>query len=284
MHVDIGELSLYCEQGQDQTLPQLLFISGSGGDLRNKPNQFDSPLAQAFRLLCYDQRGLGQSDHPPGDYSMQDYADDAARLMDALNIECLPVMGVSFGGMVAQEFALRHPSRVSCLVLACTSSGGAGGASYPLHDLHHLNPRERAEAHLKVADLRHTQAWIAQNPEKWAKRVELSMAARHPAQGQHPAQESSSSQPDAAGIQEEGSWKQLLARKDHNTFERLPEITVPTLLAGGEFDGIAPPANMQALAAQIVGSQLKFFQGGHMFLIQDKSAYPYIIQWFKDFI
>ena len=72
MLIDTGDIRLFCERGSDEQLPEILFISGSGGDLRNKPNQFDSPLAQAFRLLCYDQRGLGRSDVPDGDYSMAD--------------------------------------------------------------------------------------------------------------------------------------------------------------------------------------------------------------------
>ena len=95
----------------------LLFIGGTGGDLRNKPNQLDSPLSEHFEIISYDQRGLGQTSKPSGSYSMQQYADDAASLLDELHIDTIPVMGVSFGGMVAQEFIKRHPSRVSKLVL-----------------------------------------------------------------------------------------------------------------------------------------------------------------------
>ena len=241
----------------------LLFISGSGSDLRNKPNQFDSPLAQAFELVCYDQRGLGQTQKPPGAYSMVDYADDAAALLDALDIDRIPVIGVSFGGMVAQEFALRHADRVSAMVLACTSSGGAGGASYPLHELQSLAPAARAAAHLKVADLRHTDEWIDDNPESWQKRLAISMAAAR------------------ADRDEAGAMKQLQARRHHDTFARLSKLQMPVLLAGGKYDGIAPVSNMQQLQQQISGSELRLFDGGHMFLIQDKSAYPAIIAWLR---
>jgi len=243
--------------------PPLLFISGSGGDLRNKPNQFDSPLARAFELICYDQRGLGQTDKPAGDYTMADYADDAAALLDALEVERIPVIGVSFGGMVAQEFALRHGDRISALVLACTSSGGAGGASHPLHELHALPAEERAAAHLKVADLRHTDDWIAANQEAWQKRMALSLAGIR------------------ADRDEAGALQQLHARRHHDTYDRLPDLRMPVLLAGGEFDGIAPVRNMQHLQQQIPGSELQLFKGGHMFLIQDKSAYPAIIEWLQ---
>ena len=126
-----GQMQIYFERGRDhgQSGDPLFFISGTGGDLRNKPNQFDSPLAKAFELIAYDQRGLGQSAKPQSDYSMSDYADDAASLLDFLEIDQIPVIGVSFGGMVAQEFVLRHPDRISRLVLACTSSGGKGHSS-----------------------------------------------------------------------------------------------------------------------------------------------------------
>src|SRR5436190_24002912 len=85
--------------------PRLLFISGSGGDLRAQPNVFASPLAKAFDLLAYDQRGLGRTDRPDIPYSMADYADDAAGLLDHAGWDQALVVGVSFGGMVAQELA-----------------------------------------------------------------------------------------------------------------------------------------------------------------------------------
>ena len=103
--------------------PRLLYINGTGGDLRRKPNVFDSPLADQFTILSYDQHGLGQTDRPETPYTMADYAEDANALLRALGWERCLVMGVSFGGMVAQEFAVRYPERIEKLILACTSSG-----------------------------------------------------------------------------------------------------------------------------------------------------------------
>ena len=124
------DLDIYYEQAGEG--PRLLYISGTGGDLRSKPNQMDGPLPKRFTVLAYDQRGLGQTSKPDVSYTMADYGDDAAALMDALGWERAMVMGVSFGGMVAQEIALRHPNKVERLVLCCTSSGGPGRHLLPL--------------------------------------------------------------------------------------------------------------------------------------------------------
>ena len=265
-HLSANGIELYYQQAG--TGSRLLFISGTGGDLRVKPNVFDSPLGSEFELLSYDQRGLGQSDKPNCSYSMADYADDAAALLDALEWPSVPVMGVSFGGMVAQELALRHPDKVSSLVLACTSSGGDGGASYPLHELEDLPPDDRLIRHLEISDLRRDAAWRAANPERWESLLAMASAAGR----------NRSAQPGDA----EGARRQLQARAGQDTFSRLPELDLPVLLAGGEFDGIAPKQNMIALAERIPGARLEFFAGGHLFLIQDKSAYPTIIQWLKE--
>jgi 3-oxoadipate enol-lactonase len=81
----IGDIEIYYErQGEG---PPLLFISGTGGDLRVKPNIFDGPFVKAFDVLAYDQRGLGQSSKPDAPYSMAGYGDDAARLMDHVGWE-----------------------------------------------------------------------------------------------------------------------------------------------------------------------------------------------------
>ena len=145
-----GDIDIYYERKGSG--PPLLFISGSGNDLRNTPNALDGPFPKYFDTLAYDQRGLGRSAKPDRAYSMADYADDAAHLARALGWTSALVVGASFGGMVAQEVAIRHPKLVKRLVLACTSPGGGGGASYPLHTLQHITRDERAS---HDPDLRH---------------------------------------------------------------------------------------------------------------------------------
>jgi len=241
--------------------PRLLFISGTGGDLRNRPNVLDGPLAAHFEILAYDQRGLGQSAVPPGPYTMADYGNDAAALLGALGWGPVPVIGVSFGGMVAQELALRHPDRVSALVLCCTSAGGAGGASYPLHELQALPETERAIRQLALSDRRRDARWRAANPAQFERLLDFSRASQRNDRNQT------------------GAELQLAARAGHDTWSRLPDLTLPVLVTGGVHDDIAPVENQHALAGRIPGAMLQLFDGGHLFLIQDKRAYPAIVQW-----
>jgi 3-oxoadipate enol-lactonase len=240
----------------------LLFVSGTGGDLRNKPNQFDGPLAKAFDLLSYDQRGLGRSDKPERSYTMADYADDAAALMADQGWDSANVIGVSFGGMVAQELVLRYPARVRRLVLACTSPGGAGGASHPFHQIEHLKGEERARHLIPIADRRRDEAWAQANPDAYAQLV--AAGAVDPFAGE----------PGRA----EGAHRQLMARKDHDAWDRLPQIACPVMIAAGRYDGIATPETQERMAGRIPGARLRFFEGGHLFMLQDRSAVPAMIE------
>ena len=107
--VELNGLRLYAERRG--TGDKLLYISGTGADLRNKPNQFDSPFGRHFDLVSFDQRGLGQSENPPREYSMEDYANDAAAVLDAISEdEPVRVIGVSFGGMVARSWPFVIPT------------------------------------------------------------------------------------------------------------------------------------------------------------------------------
>ena len=238
--------------------PPLLFISGTGGDLRHKPNVFDGPLPRSFDMVGYDQRGLGRSGKPDVAYTMADYADDAADLMAELGWDNALVLGVSFGGMVAQELAIRHPARVRRLVLACTSPGGAGGASYPFHEIGHLAGEARARHLIPISDTRRDAAWAEVNPGPYAQLVALRSADPFADEPSHAM----------------GARRQLEARAAHDTLDRLSQIECPVLVAGGRYDGIALPATQQKLADAIPDARLGMFDGGHLFMIQDRAAVP----------
>ncbi|MFM8376417.1 MAG: alpha/beta fold hydrolase [Phenylobacterium sp.] len=246
--------------------PRLLFISGTGGDLRVRPNMLDGPFARRFDLVAYDQRGLGQTEKPDRPYSMADYADDAAGLMDALGWADALVIGVSFGGMVAQNLVIRHPHRVRRLVLACTSPGGAGGASYPFHEIGHLKGEARARHLLPINDTRLDDAWAAANPERYAEAIAQSSADPHAGE---PGREM-------------GARRQLEARAGHDAWPDLPSVRAPVMIAAGRYDGIAPPQSQLNLALALRGSVLRFFDGGHMFMLQDRTAVPAMIDFLEE--
>src|SRR5215471_14912393 len=150
----VNGVELYWEQRGGG--PRLLFCNGSGLALQDVRPLLD-PLAASFDLLAWDYRGFGRSAPVTHPYTMADVAADAAGLLAVTGWQSCRVAGVSFGGMVAQEFAVTHPQRVERLALACTSAGGGGGSSYPLQKLQGLPPPELPAAELKLADSRWDQ-------------------------------------------------------------------------------------------------------------------------------
>src|SRR5215213_6171056 len=142
--------------------PRLLYFQGSGQTLAKSGVMVDG-WAKNFEVVAHDQRGLGQTEIPAGPYEMSDYAADAAALLDAVGWETCRAVGTSFGGMVAQELAVTWPERVERLALVCTSPGGEGGASYPLHELADLDPDERAAVGMRILDTRFTPEWLAEH-------------------------------------------------------------------------------------------------------------------------
>ena len=237
--------------------PRLLFCNGSGTTLQVVWPLLDS-LAGAFDLLAWDYRGLGRSVPLTGPYTVADLAADAAGLLALAGWDTCRVLGVSFGGMVAQEFAVAHPERVERLALSCTSAGGGGGSSYPVQKLRGLPPEERVAAELKLADSRWDERWLEAHPADRALAEGLTRAGRG---RQDPAA--------AAAVR-----AQLEARAGHDVWDRLGAITCPTLVGYGNYDAIAPGQNSAAIASRIRGAQLRGYDGGHLFLFQDPAALP----------
>ena len=247
----------------------LVYIGGAVSDLRWALIT-NTPLVEHFRVLAFDQRGQGQTDKPDIPYSMAMYAHDAAGLMEATGFSPAMVMGVSFGGMVAQELVLLHPEKVHILVLCCSSSGGAGGSSADFQAVltnPHRSPDENIRAHMALHDRRRTLEYMASHPDEiqgllvqYKRRLE-----------EFP-------------LDPVGSARLHAARRSHNTYPRLEQIKVPTLVLGGKYDGQAPPENQELLAAAIPGAKLHLFEGGHQFLSQDRvAAYGTIIDHSKSY-
>jgi 3-oxoadipate enol-lactonase len=254
----VNGIDIYYERGGEGR--RLLFLNGSGATLATTGVLID-PFRAHFDVVAHDQRGLGRTEQPPPPYSMADYAADAAGLMDDVGWETCAVLGISFGGMVAQELAVTWPERIERLALSCTSPGGPDLASYPLHELVSLPPDERAAMGARVLDTRFTPEWLADHPAE--RGLADMMAARYTAP--------------KADETRRGEAAQLDARSRHDVVDRLGAIRCPTLVACGRYDGIAPMVNSQAIAERVPGAVLRSYEGGHAFFAQDAEAFPDLV-------
>lgn len=250
--VATARVALYAEEAGAGA--RVLSLAGTGGDLRKPPSIFDTPLGQRFRVLAFDARGCGRSEKPAVACTMADFADDAAALMDAVGWERAHVVGYSFGGMVAQHMALRHPDRIERLVLAATSPGGAGGSSFPLHTLADLPVRERAKRALAIMDTRIDPAALEAPDAALERRLRI-VETYHAQYMDEPGAEA-------------GRARQLAARAAHDCWDGLPRIAHRALVCGGLHDGQAPRAAVENLTARLPHAELRWYPGGHAFAIE----------------
>lgn len=239
--------------------PRLLFIHGIGADLKNPIGIFNSPIPEHFTVLAFDPRGLGESDSPSEPYTIADLADDAAGLAAAVGWDRYNVFGASMGGMVAQELVLRYPDVVDRLVLGVTNAGGASAGPQVIDKLDEMSTLEK----LKLSDMRQDENWAAANQEMVSKAEEQFRMYR----------EALHSKPEIL----RGYNYQVKAVLKHDTFERLPQITAPTLVFGGRYDGSNPPEITRTFAAQIPGARLELLESGHGSWYFDPAAWQMII-------
>jgi pimeloyl-ACP methyl ester carboxylesterase len=240
--------------------PPLLFFNGSGATLEQAALMLDRYVAR-FDVVAHDQRGLGKTSIPPGPYEMADYAADAAALLDHVGWSSCRVVGTSFGGMVAQEFAVTWPERVERLALVCTSPGGQY-AAYPIHELESKSPAELAAIGATLVDTRFTPEWLGEHED--ARAIAGSVARARDAR--------------TSAETVRGQREQLLARSRHDVLDRLENISCPTLVASGRYDAISPPQNGAAIAERVPNAELRVYEGGHIFFTQDPAAMPEILE------
>ncbi len=209
-------------------------------------------MAEHYRTIVYDNRGVGKSDVPAGPYPMAQMADDAAAVLDAAGVERAHVYGISMGGMIAQELTLNHPRRVRSLILGCTACGGANAvpAAAPvmqiLMDRATMTPEEGVQAMVPFI-------YSTSTPRA---RIDEDLAIRR------------RTFPQAAGylaqIQGVVAW---------SSFDRLPHIRVPTLVLHGDADQLAPPENGHILARKIPGARLRLFErASHIYPTDEPEA------------
>ncbi len=210
------------------------------------------PLAEQFQVIVLDPRCAGRSDTGPPTMLMKDFADDAAALLDDLGIESAHVFGTSFGGMVAQHIALEHPQRVRRLVLGCTTAGGAQHVLPPMENMVKFiaasEITDPAEALRSTYFINYSDEFVAKMDDVLVKRALESQHLR--------------STPD-------GRAAHVHAVQNHDTQDRLREITHTTLVAHGIDDGTVPVENGRVLAAGIPNATLRLYPGGrHLFFTE----------------
>ncbi|MGH7914894.1 MAG: alpha/beta fold hydrolase [Candidatus Binataceae bacterium] len=228
----------------------LVMIHGAQGD-QSMFAYLASECAANFRVLTFDQRGSGLSEKPDIDYSVAMLADDTAALMDHVGFSPAHVVGVSMGGMIAQELALRHPRKVRSLVLGCTTAGGPkaiqteGNALAAAYSTRPMSAEERGTA---LAQAVYSKGHLVRHPEIIAAMIE--------ARRQRPID------PIALG-------HRMKALSDHDTYDRLPQITCPTLVITGKEDALIPWENSRLLAERIPGATLEILDpAGHCFWLE----------------
>ena len=225
----------------------IVMIHGAQGD-QSMFAGMAAEFAKSYRVLTFDQRGSGLSEKPDMPYSIAMLADDTAALMDHLAIASAHIIGVSMGGMIAQEFALRHAKKVRSLVLGCTTPGGPnsirmGGAA--LTNAYSTKPMTAEERGKALAEAAFTKGYLAKHPEIIASMIE-----------------SRRSRPiDSAAFPH-----RMKAAQEHNTYDRLGEIHCPTLVITGKDDALISWENSRILAERIKGAELVILEpAGHCF-------------------
>lgn len=221
----------------------LLLIMGFGASSAAWRPELVEALARSFRVITFDNRGTGQSDKPDAPYTLALMADDAAGLLDALGIGSAHVFGVSMGGMIAQEFALRHPAKLRGLVLGCTNCGAP--VSIPatqetvslLMIPEGMDPRTAAE---RAWPALHTPEYIEANRAYLLESIERALEHPTPLYARN------------------RQMQAIMAWKSH---ERLGQITAPTLIITGDRDVLIPPQNSTILHERIAGSRLHIIPG-----------------------
>ena len=245
-------VQLYYERHGEAGDP-LLLIMGLGSPLEFW--EFQTPvLARTHRVCVYDNRGVGKSDKPAGPYDVRTLARDAVAVLDACGFGRAHVVGLSMGGMIAQELAIRHSDRVGALVLAATyakpddqvrSSVAGGGA---------IDPRAIDGKQLfKMMMSMVLSAEFIQRERDWLK---------------------SSRDRLLPNFSVEGFIAQMAAVMAHDSTAELSRIEAPTLVLKPAADMLIPPRASDVLASAIAGAQLVTFDhGSHGFNVEQADKF-----------
>jgi pimeloyl-ACP methyl ester carboxylesterase len=205
-------------------------------------------LARRLEVITFDNRGTGRSQALLHAYSTAAMADDAVSVLDAAGVDRVHVYGISLGGMVAQQVALRHPERVRSLVLGATHPGGRHARGPESDVMAFLRRRlwmKHEEAAWSSVEFNYGERCRAEHPERIAEDVRQRLAHPFPVQAYR---------------------AQLWAAALHDTYLRLNQIDAPTLVVHGAEDRMIPVENGRMIAARISGARLiELSDTGHLY-------------------
>lgn len=221
---------------------------GMSGTRLHWGDPFLDLLDAHFDTIAYNHRGIGESSRFEKQFTLKELADDAAALLDALEIETAHVMGISMGGMIAQELALAHPERLRSLVLGCTYSGGPGSSRTSpqvWQDIGQAMATGDRDHAIRLSWEANVSPRFARDDEAYARFQEILTRMR---------------------VAIPVIMAQAQAILGHDTSRRLKDITTPTLVIHGTEDRLIPVHNAHMIAGLIPGSRLEILDGvGHLF-------------------
>jgi 3-oxoadipate enol-lactonase len=221
----------------------VVLVNGLADDLATWDFQMEALLGAGLRVLRFDNRGIGASDAPAGPYTSALLAADAKALVDELGITDFHLLGVSMGGMIAQEYALAHPGDLRSLTLACTYATPGPFCSRMFRLWEELAPKEGVAFVMRDVTLWAFTVPFFQEREDELREFEAAMADITMPVGAYLAQ--------------------LHVIQHHDTTDRLGQIDVPTLVLAGEEDILIPTRLSHALHELVPGSRWVTVPGGH---------------------
>ncbi|HEY3758826.1 MAG TPA: alpha/beta hydrolase [Solirubrobacteraceae bacterium] len=245
--IDTGVVELSYERSGSG--PPLLLIMGMSGTFSHWSEPFLDELRESFEVFVYDHRGVGESSPLDGELTTAQLAQDTAALLAALELDSVHVLGISMGGMVAQELALAHPERIRTLALGCTYCGGPGSSLASPEVMQRLaeamSSGDRARAVRTAWEVNVSSAYDTAHPDAFEtfRGIGMTRAVAVPV-----------------------ILAQMQACLAHDTSARLAQLAMPTLIVHGTEDQMIPVANAEIIHRLIPGSRLEILDGvGHLF-------------------
>jgi 3-oxoadipate enol-lactonase len=257
-----GDADIHYELHGDGPGQPALMLMGLGTDLDGW-ERVTPALGKRRRLLLLDNRGVGRSSKPRGPYTTALLADDAAAVMEAAGIGRAHVVGISLGGAIAQELALRHPERVRSLALLATFAGlDARMRATADEGTQKIAARAGAAKNMMASMQAMADANVPVDPKMIYQFLMPLVLSKEFMERERAELRAIFERSMSRGISMHGFAAQLGAAWSHDTVARLGEIKVPTLVATGTADRLVPPTQSRVLHDKIPGARYAEIPGG----------------------